>query len=346
MSHKRRRQKIKPKGRQGKRLADQLADQVNSSMTLGTYQEKSRAQWGNFKKKYVDEVLPTKRSVRTREEIHYVLERFERMCRPKNIDGITTATIDHFIAIRLQDKGRDGGTVSNATVNKDLRHLRAVLNKAMKWGVLQEVPEFDMLGEFIDEKPLVTEEEFLAIYDACHVATMPGDQPFRPAKWWRSLVVTCFGTGQRIGALMALEWSQVELAEQRWKSLAEQVKSKRYQYTYFNAVIAEHLSRIRQLSDPRVFPWNHHKTTLYKELGRIQTAAGLDPKRRDFKFHAARRSFVTFNWDLLGPDEVQRRTGHRSRSTTERYRVYIEERRKPAVDAFIPDLPDVDHHAG
>lgn len=85
---------------------------------------------------------------------------------------------------------------------------------------------------------------------------------------------------------------------------------------------------------------NHHKTTLYTEMRKIQEAAGLDPDRPDFKFHAHRRSFVTFNWDLLGPDEVQKRTGHKSRSTTERYRVFVEERRKPSKDAFLPPIEE------
>jgi integrase len=88
-----------------------------------------------------------------------------------------------------------------------------------------------------------------------------------------------------------------------------------------------------------VLPWDYHKTALYKELGRIQSAAGLDPKRRDFKFHANRRSFVSFNWDLLGPEEVQRSTGHRSQSTTKRYRVYVDEHRESAPESFMPELP-------
>ncbi len=343
----RRREKIKLTGRPGKKLADERADQLTSQLTLGTYDSPEYVQWETFKKRYLEDALPTKRSVKTQEEIRYILDRFEGICKPKKMSAITSSLIDKYIRIRLRQKSRIGGPLSAATINKDLRHLRAVFRKAVKWKLLATMPDFDMLDELQRDKPHVTVEEFVAMYRSCDVATKPGDLPYPASDWWRALLVAAFGTGQRISDLLALEWKRVDLEKRRFQSLAEDNKHKRDRWVQFNVQVAKHLGRIRQLVDPRVFPWNHHKTTLYKELGRIQEAAGLDSKRRDFKFHANRRSFVSFNWDLLGPDEVQRSTGHRSQSTTKRYRVYVEEHRESAPESFMPELPkEGQGHAG
>ena len=340
-SGRRRREKIKLKGRPGKRLADERAEQLTSQLTLGTYETPRCATWDSFRKRYTEDVLPTKRSAKTQEQIILSLDRFEQICRPKAMSGITTSIVDKFVRIRLQQKSKTGQPLSAATANKDLRHLRAVLHKALKWKLLPEMPDFQMLDELERDKPLVTVEEFVAMYKACGAATMPAGLPYPPADWWRTLLVTAFGGGQRISDLLSLEWSRVDLEKRRYQSLAEDNKHKRDRWVHFNAQIASHLGSIRQLVDPRVFPWDYHRTTLCRELGRIQSAAGLDPKRRDFKFHANRRSFVSFNWDVLGPEEIQKSTGHRSQSTTRRYRVYVNEHREAAPQSFMPGLPEL-----
>lgn len=59
--------------------------------------------------------------------------------------ALDTGTVDAFGAARRQEAGQKrGDAVSLATVNKDLRHLRAALGVAQEWGFLEQLPLFRM----------------------------------------------------------------------------------------------------------------------------------------------------------------------------------------------------------
>lgn len=333
------------RGKPMKKLADQRAQQVTAQLTMGTYEDRATATWEGFIKRYKEEELPNKRSQETRDEIVKSINLFTKYCNPTKVSSVTDAMIDRFITRRRKDqapagKGPEGEKltkpITNATINKDLRHLRPVFKKAVRWKLLKQLPMIELLPEFKKQKPLVRDDEFIAMLEACKVATYPMDLPFSPPDFWRALLVTAFGTGQRIGALLSLRWDQVDLDRRRWLGQAEDLKGKRDQTVHFGDDVAAYLGKIRQLAAPNVFVWPHSMTRLYDQLRAIQAAAGLDPNRPDFKFHATRRSFVTYNWDLLGPDEVQRRAGHKSRATTEAYRGYVEEQRDEVKAAFMP----------
>src|SRR5262249_13704163 len=52
-------------------------------------------------------------------------------------------TIDTFVALRRKEPGlRQGDLVSPATVNHDLRHIKAVLAVPVEWGYLDKLPKF------------------------------------------------------------------------------------------------------------------------------------------------------------------------------------------------------------
>jgi len=58
------------------------------------------------------------------------------------VAAVRTATIDGFIAQRSREPGKKKGTtLSPASVNKDLRHLKAVLKVACEWGYVSAVPK-------------------------------------------------------------------------------------------------------------------------------------------------------------------------------------------------------------
>ena len=73
------------------------------------------------------------------------LNNFQRIIKPARVLGITTQDVDAFIAARRKEPGEKKGSVlSPATVNKDLRHVKAVLNVAVEWGYLKQLPKFRM----------------------------------------------------------------------------------------------------------------------------------------------------------------------------------------------------------
>ena len=68
------------------------------------------------------------------------LDNFERIAKPKRVEGITTQTIDAFITSRRQETGKEPESlVSPATINQDLRHLKAAIRVAHDWGYLVSV---------------------------------------------------------------------------------------------------------------------------------------------------------------------------------------------------------------
>ena len=133
-------------------------------------------------------------------EQHDTLNHFERIIRPKRLAGIKTGTIDEYVAARRVEPNRKNGQpVSPATINKELRTIRAVLRKAVRWGYLARAPEFEFLREPGRLITYLPPEDFGTIYAACDAARWPDGGLFSPADWWRGLLVMAYMTGWRIG---------------------------------------------------------------------------------------------------------------------------------------------------
>jgi hypothetical protein len=77
----------------------------------------------------------------TRRLTRNAFDHFERLVNPAKTYFITSHHIDHYVAKRRQDRGlRPGSLVSVATINKELRHLRADFGIAKDWGYMPAVP--------------------------------------------------------------------------------------------------------------------------------------------------------------------------------------------------------------
>jgi len=102
----------------------------------GTYEQKTRVLWDDFVSEYTRRVLDGL-EVRTKLASLISLSHFKRLANPVRVFAINTALVDDFIARRRGERGRKRDeAVSPATVNKDLRHVRAALNAAVEWGYL------------------------------------------------------------------------------------------------------------------------------------------------------------------------------------------------------------------
>src|SRR5205823_812166 len=107
------------------------------------------------------------------------LTHFERLVKPKRMATLKTQAVDSFIAARRQERGQKiGSLVSPATINHDLRHIKAALSVAGEWGYLAKPPKFRMEREPKKLPVYVTPDHFAAIYRACDRAGMPEGQPF------------------------------------------------------------------------------------------------------------------------------------------------------------------------
>jgi integrase len=318
-------------GEAGRRNAEKLRRKVEAQLLTGTYQDESRVAWSDFRKEW-ETKMGAGMGASTRRLYLEAMDNFERLARPVKTYFITARHIDHYVAQRRQERGtRPGSLVSVATVNKELRHLRAALRVAKDWGYLPDVPRFRMLREPGKLPTYVTGDHFAAIYAACDSARMPEDLPnVGPADWWRALLVMGYMTGWRVGDMLGLRREDLDLEAGTAVTRFEDNKGKRDALVKLHPVVVEHLRKLPGFG-PCVFPWNHNKRTLWSEFARVQEAAGvhLPCKRRGthehgrhchlYGFHDLRRAFATMNADKLTPDALQALMRHRSYQTTQRY---------------------------
>jgi integrase len=238
------------------------------------------------------------------------------------VGALKTQHIDDFIRKRLQEPGRKKQpTVSPATANKELRHLRAVLAVAKEWHYLAE-----------------------------RKATMPeGLQGATPADWWRGLFVFAYMTGWRVGDLLALRRDAVDMEAGYALTRYEDNKGGRDDRVKLRPVVLDHLKRLPGFG-PLGLPWPHDRRTLDVQLDRIQEAAGAHllchrdhehtPACHLYGFHDFRRAFATQNAPRLTPDALQKLMRHKSYLTTQ---VYINLASQIDEAVNVLHVPDVLH---
>jgi integrase len=334
-------------GAEGKNAAFKMSKKIGAELVTGTYKSNDRKTWTEFRAEYEEKILPGL-AVRSQEEVKYALDHFQRLIKPVRMGSIKTATVDDFTAKRRKERGKKPGeTISPATVNKDLRHLRAALHKAHRWGYLPALPYFDLEKEPGKLVRYMVPEHFASIYTACDGAELPKGQPYAPADWWRGLLVMAYMTGWRIGDLQGLRREDLDLAEGVAISRAVNNKSKRDEKVTLHSVAIEHLKKLASFS-PRVLPWPHDKKALYAEFAAIQGRAGVKlvcgkthehtPACHRYGFHDLRRAFATMNAAKLTPDALQALMRHKSYSTTQRYIAIARQMDEAVASLHVPEI--------
>jgi integrase len=335
-------------GAERKRLAFQHQRKVTAELLTGTYQSPGRKGWTEFRQEYEARILAGM-TAGTRRETRDAMRHFERVIRPGKMATIKTQTVDDYRAKRSKEPGKKKGeALSPATVNKELRHLRAVLRVACDWKYLPEMPRFRMLRESQKLPRFVTAEHFAAIYKACDQARKPKDLVgIDPADWWRGLVLFAYMTGWRIGEMLSLRHADLDLKEGTAMTRAEDNKGKRDERINLHSVVIEHLSRLSSF-DPCVFPWSHNRRTLDVEFHRIQAAAGIHlpcSRRHEhtktchyYGFHDIRRAFATQNAKRLTGDALQKLMRHKSYTTTQRYINMASQLEEATAKLYVPDV--------
>ena len=344
----RRREKIPATGRVAKRLADQLVRKINSELTLGTYDRNRRQPWLEFRVEFERLVLPAKRPA-TQRLTRDTLDLFERLCHPRYVEEIRTRTIDRFKSMLGIRRGRNpGSTLSPCTVNRHLRHLKAVLNKAVKWEALSKLPEFAFLDEPEKETVYLPPDEFGRIYVACDDAKYPVGRAYNQSEWWRALIVSGYMTAMRITEMLTLPWEDVHLDDAFLVVRHRHTKGKRDDLIPLHPVVVEHLRPITDYG-ALVFDWPMSRTTLWAEWARIQRAAGVHrPCREDhvhtprchvYGFHSLKKACGTLNATLLPKAVLNAFMRHRSFATTEKYYLNRDALAKGVTDQmFVPDV--------
>ena len=327
------------------------AGKIEHQLITGTYQSNVHTTWEAFRKEY-EETIVSKMKPNTKEATLQSLNHFQRVAKPKRLRAIKKKTVDAFISKRLgEKKGRKkGSTTSPATINKDLRHLKAVLRIAHDWGYLPEVPKIKMLKEPEKLVVYVTPEHFADTYQACDAARWPKHSEYTAGDWWRALLVFNYMTGWRISEPLALRWDDASLDKGTAITRHGDNKGGRDEVAPLHPVVVEHLRKLvdASISCPMVFYWPHARRTLYAEYARIQYAAGINlPCREDHKhtaachqygFHDLRRAFASENEATLSANALQKLMRHKSYTTTKWYINMARQITKAVDKLYVPDV--------
>ncbi len=332
-----------------KSRAEKFARRTEGQLAAGTYQTAGRKTWKSFRALYEANFLP-RLSGSTQRLVKAGFDHFERLVHPVKMSGITTQAIDDYVARRRVERGKKkDSTVSPATVNRELRHLKAALRVAHDWGYLAVVPKLRRIREEQRIGAVITPKDLEAIYGACDVAEKPAGLPCTPAEWWRALLVFAITTGWRIQEILLFRREDLDFDSGAIITRAADNKAARDDVDYVPSAVLPLLRKIVGFGG-MVFSWPHDERTLRIEFHRIQEAAGIhracpDAGRHEctaachvYGFHALRRGYATLNADHMPAAVLQRKMRHKSFTTTLRYIGLADKLRKVADKVYVPSF--------
>jgi len=261
-------------------------------------------------------------SARTQKLYRYTIEAFgEHLGRPATVDDFEELTVARFLSARLRDK-------AVATAAKDAAQCRALWEFASRRGLTNgRWPQMRRIRvpERVPRCWLTEEMQRLLVAASERQGTIAG---VPAAAWWRAALLVCYDTGERVAALLSLEWRDVTPAGVTFR--AEGRKGQRRDI--YRQISPETAAAIEAIRGPRlrVFDWDRAMTSLWSHLGKILEAAGL-PNDRYSKFHCIRKT--TASYAAAAGLDAQRLLDHASPKTT---RAYLD----PRV-VIPPSAPDV-----
>lgn len=221
----------------------------------------------------------------------YIERILEILGKDKRVIDLTNADIARYVATRR-------GQVSDATVNRELTALRAMLNYAANsWD--QAIPPINWRSHWRDEPPprdrFLTRDEYAKLLEVAHPDLRP-------------IIIFAVGTGLRRENILRLDWSDVDLNAQiarvKVKGNKRHVVELRGETLAVLTSMPHRTGRVFSVEGFR-YRWD-----------RAVKEAGL----RDFRFHDLRHTFAS--WALLGGASlvaIRDALGHSDISVTAKY---------------------------
>jgi integrase len=178
-----------------------------------------------------------------------------------------------------------------------------------------------------------TTEEMRRVFEVASHAQRP-IHGVPAGEFWSALLLLCWETGERIGAVLAIPAS-----EYRRPSVMVQPETRKGgregRIYSLSPDLCDRLDKLALYRHERLIPWTGHITALYGRLKVLLTRAGLSGKR--LAFHQVRRSAISAI-AAAGGDPVAF-AGHSNPSVTRRW--YIDPRlseRGPKPHELLPRL--------
>lgn len=319
-----------------KSVARQIAREVERKLALDPYglsnptKEFENLLWTDFVAEFLRHVRSVSRP-QTAVAYGHSLDAFTRVVQPRLLRNVATRSLQDFAAGRMNE-------VAAATVNKDLRALRAALRWARGRKYIHDAPDFagSFVREDVRDPVVIPEADISAMLAALELPNLQLTQ--RPAAWWRVYLQLALYTGMRRGEALGLTWDRVNF--ETGDVTVHRLTSKgRRDRTYPGAHDLVRLLRDWwEAQEPKpspqdpVLPWTDASLRqMYVDWHRIQHAAGIPDDRR----YVPKNCRSTCATQLLESGEptlvVKDWLGHSSVQTTERYYASTREARRKAA---------------
>jgi len=250
--------------------------------------------------------------------------------------------------------------IRDTTINRDLDAIRAVLSKAVEWGLITEHPlrpvkraKVDTIGRLRYLSP-AEETRLRAALDVRDASRRDGRRRFnawRTARGYKTLpdfgnypdhlapiTLLALNTGLRRGELLALIWADVDLVAARLTVRGASAKTGLTRHIPLNSEAVDTLKTWRPKDaegDDLVFPGpdGGPMFSLKTAWSKVATGAGL----KNFTFHDLRHTFasklVQAGVDL---NTVRELLGHSDIKMTLRYSHLAPEHKAAAVAKLVP----------
>ena len=230
--------------------------------------------------------------------------------RPPTLGDLNDETLAAFMSWRI-DNGK-----SPHTANRDLNCLVALWRFAHRKRLVCHLPDIEPNVAPRRTPVAWTLDQTRHLYDVAgkttgHICNIPAGE------WWQALLSILWDTGERVGAVLALQWDSIDFTNQWVRFPAETRKGRAADKTF--KLRPDSIEAIQRISEPArntVFVWPYAQNYLWNRFAKILERADLPTDRRS-KFHRIRRTVASY-YKAAGGDATEL-LGHSRRSVTEAY---------------------------
>lgn len=217
-----------------------------------------------------------------------------------------------------------------ATINKELSVLRFMLNKALEWGYIDKTPKFKLLKVPKSPPKFLTIEEIQRLIDCS-------------SNWLKPILVILRNTGMRIGELLNLNFSDLDMANKTITVRSTKtndyrvIPMNRELYTLLGILHAHYINPRTQVVTPRnsrqmeyliCYPDGRRIKSIRTSFNKACQKAGVSATPHTLR-HSFASHLVMNGVDLVTVKEL---LGHSSISTTMIYSHLSEEHKARSIE--------------
>jgi integrase len=304
-------------GAEQKRVTEDMLSKKRVEIREGRFFNKMvETSWQDATKKFL-EWAKTNKATGTYRMYDGAIDTLASTFKRCSLNEILPEQVESYKADRL-------GTVSNATINREIATLKRLCSLGVEWGMLEinRIVNVSLLKEPKGRVRFLTEDEIEALLKEC---TLP---------YLRMAVVIALETGLRKEGCFTLKWSEIAN-----DTISKQGKGGKVVHVPITSTLEKELKTYRsglEVVSPWVIPSpedsrSHMGVTAHKGFDAACTRAGIT----DFRFHDLRHTFAS-HFLMRGGDlkTLQELLGHSDMKMTMRYTHLLDQHKRDQMDKF------------